>query len=116
MYIYLSIYLSIYLYIYVYIYRYRYRYMKYVCVSRISCVHAAMGQCACPCISRARSVVRVSPCGSHPESVALVYTLAGKTRMAKAKFSYVYRRKQGHPGLLIATHNSGITPEGIVEM
>jgi len=43
-------------------------------------------------------------------------TKHGKTRMAKAKFSYVYRRKQGHPGLLIATHNSGITPEGIVEM
>jgi hypothetical protein len=43
-------------------------------------------------------------------------TKDGKTRVAKAKFSYVYRRKTGHPGLLIATHNSGITPEGIVEM
>jgi len=43
-------------------------------------------------------------------------TKDGKTRMAKAKFSYVYRRKAGHQGLLIATHNSGITPEGIVEM
>jgi len=43
-------------------------------------------------------------------------TKHGKTRMAKAKFSYVYRRKTGHQGLLIATHNSGITPEGIIEM
>jgi len=30
-------------------------------------------------------------------------TKHGKTRMAKAKFSYVYRRKTGHQGLLIAT-------------
>jgi hypothetical protein len=43
-------------------------------------------------------------------------TKDGKTRMAKAKFSYVYRRKAGVQGLLIATHNSGITPEGIIEM
>ena len=52
---------------YVCMYVCMYVYMKYVCVSRISCVHAAMGQCVCPCISRARSVVRVSPCGSHPD-------------------------------------------------
>ena len=29
------------------------------------------------------------------------------------RFSYLYRRKRGHPNLLITTHNSGITPQGV---
>jgi hypothetical protein len=40
-------------------------------------------------------------------------TKDGLTTEAKAKFSYVYVRKPGVPHLLITTHNSGITPQGV---
>ena len=40
-------------------------------------------------------------------------TKDGVTKAAKAKFSYVYVRKPGVPHLLITTHNSGITPQGV---
>ena len=40
-------------------------------------------------------------------------TKDGVTKAAKAKFSYLYVRKPNSPYLLITTHNSGITPQGV---
>ena len=43
----------------------------------------------------------------------MLFRSDGVTKAAKAKFSYVYTRKPGKNHLLITTHNSGITPQGV---
>ena len=63
-----------------------------------------------------RGLLRLSPgvaAYSGYYSFSLV-PIAGQPCVAHAKFTFVFRRASRGPGLLIALHNSGLTPAGIL--
>ena len=80
-----------------------------LCLCLRLCLCLCLGLCLCLCLRRTRT------CGGRDcRGISSACRLNQLTLPVHAhRFSYVYTRKAGCPHLLISTHNSGITPQGV---